>query len=331
MTRTRYTMSEKNRIARMYLKGVGTYRTIGKMTDIPHQNVHRWVTGNPVYKTRKTSKLLTRSVTDSILATLTEMPSQTIKEVCERVSLGTGVRISCSTCRRGMKELNLTRKKVYKRAFRDSLPSEKQAFCDASRHIRYEDIVSIDESAIYVDMTRTHGYGPKGRRVTERSSMKRNVKYTILMAVSHDRVVGYEPFKGSCNARIFASFIEGLDIDVRRQHILVDNVAFHKSACVREVYRRRNVSTLFLPPYSPEFQPIEHVFATLKSAYRSINVSHADKTEASITSRVTAALAFVTAPKLAGSFRHCWSLLSHEFVEREAEGDHGIGHTLLSP
>jgi transposase len=89
------------------------------------------------------------------------------------------------------------------------------------------------------------------------------------MAISERRgVVASKVVTGSVNAAIFASFVDG--IDARRGSVaILDNVSFHKTNVVREAAQRKGLSFIFIPPYSPEFNPIEGTFSVLKSALRS--------------------------------------------------------------
>jgi hypothetical protein len=111
------------------------------------------------------------------------------------------------------------------------------------------------------------GYSLKGTRLKTAVHSHRKNKWTLLMAVSSGRVVGYDIFKGSCNSAKFIEFLSNLDMTGKR-YLMMDNVAFHKTKAVASVIATKNVEALFLPPYSPEFQPIECIFSMVKAQYR---------------------------------------------------------------
>lgn len=73
-------------------------------------------------------------------------------------------------------------------------------------------------------------------------------------------------FQGTCNAEIFNGWVEQqLSQHLNDTHIVVmDNVSFHKGETTRELIRKTGADLLFLPPYSPDFNPIEHDFAAIK-------------------------------------------------------------------
>lgn len=95
----------------------------------------------------------------------------------------------------------------------------------------------------------------------------------MLMAVSADKVVHVRIFDGSCNSMEFADFIRTLPEDCPK-NILMDNVSFHKSLCVRDEIHRRHMTAIYVPPYSPKYNPIEYVFAYIKQRMRRFVDAH---------------------------------------------------------
>jgi transposase len=103
------------------------------------------------------------------------------------------------------------------------------------------------------------------------------------MAISERRgVVASMVVKGSINSASFASFVGSLDAAPGSVAIL-DNVSFHKSAVVRDAAARKGIKFLFIPPYSPDFNPIEGTFSVLKAALRSGQQIDLDTAMATIT------------------------------------------------
>jgi transposase len=153
--------------------------------------------------------------------------------------------------------------------------------------------LAIDETCIYFEEAPRYGYALKGERcVFRRKQPQRTGKVTLLMAISERRgVVASKVVTGSVNAAIFASFVDG--IDARRGSVaILDNVSFHKTNVVREAAERKGLSFIFIPPYSPEFNPIEGTFSVLKAALRS-----------GLQQDLEAALATITLTKCQSFFR----------------------------
>ena len=86
------------------------------------------------------------------------------------------------------------------------------------------------------------------------------------MAINNKEIIYHEMHKEqSINTNLFEQFIEVICSLFTGKYILMDNVSFHKSKRIREAINKSNNKILFIPPYSPDFNPIEEVFGKLKS------------------------------------------------------------------
>jgi transposase len=145
---------------------------------------------------------------------------------------------------------------------------------------------------------------------------RRHDKYTLLLAVSSSRVVGYQVLQGSANSQTYASFVSQLQMDHSYQHthLLMDNVAFHKSKVVKDALAARNLTALYSPPYSPEYNPVEMAFSVFKAHMRATTPA-SDATDkpamlAHMCDRVARCAVSLSPSKLAAMFRHVWQLMS---------------------
>ncbi|KAK5800950.1 hypothetical protein VI817_003162 [Penicillium citrinum] len=132
-------------------------------------------------------------------------------------------------------------------------------------------LVFVDESGYdkRVDHRRT-GWSPLGMISVQVSKFHRGQRYQILPAYTQDGVILSRIFKGSTDGMFFESFIEQL-----LQHrgrwpepksvLIMDNASFHHSDRVKQLCSDADVRLLYLPPYSPDFNPIEEFFAELKA------------------------------------------------------------------
>lgn len=126
--------------------------------------------------------------------------------------------------------------------------------------------VYIDECGFEPCVTRRYGYAPKGQRVYGLTSGHRRPRTSLIAA----RIDGHvqEPFlfEGTCDAEVFNFWLETrLCPRLNHEHLVIlDNAAFHKSPPTARMVRHTGARLLFLPPYSPDFNPIEHDFAALK-------------------------------------------------------------------
>ena len=165
----------------------------------------------------------------------------------------------CSACTSpgkktvGYKERDPQKRKAYLR-LRDRYQRRGKAF------------IYVDESGFAPTTTRQYGYAPKGQRVYGLRSGHRRPRTSLIAARIEKTFAAPLLFEGTCNTTVFNTWLEkALCPLLTAAHVVVmDNVPFHKSAKTQELITRRGASLLFLPPYSPDLNPIEHDFATLK-------------------------------------------------------------------
>ena len=109
-----------------------------------------------------------------------------------------------------------------------------------------------------------YGYSKKGHPLKLETKLN-NEKYSLLMAMSNQSIIHYEIFKGNVNSIHFGKFLQELP---KASKLLLDNVRFHHTASVASIAKKMSHSLYFTPPYSPEFNPIEYVFSSVKAHYR---------------------------------------------------------------
>jgi transposase len=131
---------------------------------------------------------------------------------------------------------------------------------------RGKTFIYIDESGFAPAVTRRFAYAPKGQRVSGLISGHRRPRTSLLAARIENTFAAPVLFAGTCNTPLFNAWLEQqLCPLLHDQHVVVmDNVPFHKSAKTKTLIHATGATLLFLPPYSPDFNPIEHDFATLK-------------------------------------------------------------------
>lgn len=121
-------------------------------------------------------------------------------------------------------------------------------------------------------MTRLYGRAPRGVRVIGRVPHGRWQTTTFLAGLRHDRIVAPLVLEGAIDGPSFLAWVEQfLAPTLEAGDIVVaDNLGSHKVAGVREVIQARDASILYLPSYSPDLNPIEQLFAKLKTLIRGL-------------------------------------------------------------
>jgi transposase len=119
-------------------------------------------------------------------------------------------------------------------------------------------------------MTRTHGRCRKGERLRAKVPHGHWKTLTFLAALRHDRIDAPMVLDGPINAASFLSYVKQFLVPTLAPGdiVILDNLGSHKGEAVRRAICKSGARLLFLPPYSPDLNPIEQVFAKLKTLLR---------------------------------------------------------------
>jgi transposase len=132
--------------------------------------------------------------------------------------------------------------------------------------------VFIDETWASTNMARYYGRCLKGKRLKASVPQGHWKTTTFIGALRHDRLTAPCVFDGPIDGRSFLAYVKEvlaptlLPGDI----VVMDNLSSHKVAGVKEAIEAKGATRLFLPPYSPDFSPIEQVFSKLKAWLRKV-------------------------------------------------------------
>jgi transposase len=129
-----------------------------------------------------------------------------------------------------------------------------------------ERLVFIDETWIKTNMAPLRGWGPKGKRLRAFAPHGHWRTLTFLGALRHDRLAAPCVFDGPINGATFRAYVEQQLVPILKPGdiVVMDNLGSHKSAAVGQMIRAAGARLRFLPPYSPDLNPIEQTFAKIK-------------------------------------------------------------------
>ena len=124
----------------------------------------------------------------------------------------------------------------------------------------------IDETWIKTNMAPLRGWGPKGKRLRGFAPYGRWRTMTFLAALRCDRLTAPCVFDGPINGQCFRAYVDQQLIPTLKPGdiVVMDNLGSHKSKTIRKAIRAVGARLLFLPPYSPDLNPIEQTFAKVK-------------------------------------------------------------------
>lgn len=134
-----------------------------------------------------------------------------------------------------------------------------------------EKLVYIDESGIDLTICKDKGWSVKGSPISAKKSGKYYQRTNIIAGLVNNKSIAPMIFNGSCTTDLFNSWVEGFLIKELKagQFVVMDNAAFHKSQKTKELIESVGCKVIFLPPYSPDFNPIEKFWANMKRWIRS--------------------------------------------------------------
>jgi transposase len=131
-------------------------------------------------------------------------------------------------------------------------------------------LVFVDETWAKTNMAPLRGWGPRGRRLIAKAPHGKWRTLTFLAALRHDRIEAPCVVDGPINGTSFAAWVEQFLAPALQPGdvVVMDNLGSHKGPSIRRAIRAAGAKLFYLPPYSPDLNPIEQVFAKLKHLMR---------------------------------------------------------------
>jgi transposase len=163
-------------------------------------------------------------------------------------------------------------------------------------------LVFIDETWAKTNMTRTHGRAPRGQRLHAKVPYGHWKTMTFVAALRHDRIDAPFVLDGPVNGACFLAYVQRCLLPTLKPGdvVVMDNLSSHKRQAVRQAIRSVGAKLWFLPPYSPDLNPIEQVFAKLKTLLRKAE----ERTPTATWKRIGALLEHFAPAECANYIRH---------------------------
>jgi len=133
-----------------------------------------------------------------------------------------------------------------------------------------ENLIVLDESGAHLAMTRRYGRAESHQRLHYPVPYARGNNYSMIAAITPYKIVGSWYCEGAIDGHFFTEFISHFLVPILTSHygIIMDNVAFHKVKPAIELIEKTGARIFYLPPYSPDFSPIEMMWSKIKSVLR---------------------------------------------------------------
>ena len=192
-------------------------------------------------------------------------------------------------------------KKVLRASEQD--PVQRAAWWSGLEDVDPAALVFVDESGTNLAMTPRYGRAPPGERVVGTAPRDHGKDTTLVAALTLDGMTAAMTVEGALDRPAFDAFVA--QVLAPRLHpgqvVIWDNLSVHKSDAAQRLLADRGCQLLWLPPYSPDYTPIEQAFSKLKAALRRTGA----RTREALDEAITAALATIMAGDAVGWFAHC--------------------------
>lgn len=179
---------------------------------------------------------------------------------------------------------------------------QRAAFQDTVKPFAPDDLVFLDEAGCHQAMTRLYARAPRGQRAQATKPVNRGRHVTMLGALSLQGLVAAMTVAGFTNGEVLLAFLHEVLLPQLHpgQILIMDNLKAHKVAGVAAACAAAGVRLLYLPPYSPDFSPIEECWSKVKTLLR----AKAARTLEALEQAIAEALAAITSQDAHGWFAH---------------------------
>ena len=175
-----------------------------------------------------------------------------------------------------------------------------------------ERLVFVDEMGTHTSLAPVYGYAPRGERLHLKAPRNRGKNTTLLSSMTIEGIGPSLAVEGATTARVFETYVEKVLVPSLEegQVVVMDNLGAHRPKRIRELIEEQGCELMYLPAYSPDYNPIEEAFAKIKNLLRKA----AARSKEILIEAMGVALSAVTAADVQGFFEHA--------------GYHSSGHLL---
>jgi len=179
----------------------------------------------------------------------------------------------------------------------------RQQYCSTMAGEMVGKLRFLDESGSSIAMTRLFGRAAKGERIFDTVPQNYGSNITMLAALSLSGISAPMTVKGAVDAMVFKAYVEQVLCPTlcAGDVVIMDNLGAHKVSGIRELIEATGARVIYLPPYSPDLNPIEKCWSKIKTALRAAKA----RTREALEEALKAVLATVTKEDATGWFESC--------------------------
>lgn len=263
----------------LYLK-FNSIREVSEILNCSKSSLHRWIeryfeTGNIKRKNYKNRiSIITNDILKYIIDLIKTNPTITLSKIKKKIIKKYKIDISVSYLFYIIKyKLNLTnkqlRRKYYPEKKLSTLKKDKINFYKQIIDKGKRNIISIDETGLYLNMMKYNGRCEKGKRCYKTIHTYPFVKFNFICAIKYGKVIGYTLYEkntGGIDSNKFSEFYNKFIKDKYKNHLIIlDNAKFHKSKDVIDNIEKSGNKIIYSLAYNPNLNPIENLFSQFKN------------------------------------------------------------------
>jgi transposase len=169
--------------------------------------------------------------------------------------------------------------------------------------------VFVDECSTNIALTGLYARAPKGERAYGKAPRNWGKNVTLICSMGAEGIGAAMSVEGATDGAAFETYVEHFLVPTLEagRIVVMDNLQVHKMKRVRELIEGAGAEILFLPPYSPDFSPIEEAFSKVKAILRRIGA----RTREALLEATSEALSAVSSTDARGWFGHCGYHVTH--------------------
>jgi transposase/transcriptional regulator with XRE-family HTH domain len=251
---------------RLYSKLL-SLRKVANLLNIHYSTISKWLSYIKSPRKIIIKKLDNITFSQTIKIFIKENPFASLKDIQLLLINKYKLDVSSELIRLFLKNNNYTKKKAKYYSSPSNLEEKTSEFIKLRTQYIKENrnFISIDETSFGRNYASMYGYSLKGTKLHVKRLYSNITTESVLAAITSNEIF-YTRSKVSFNSISFSNFIKDSNFP-EKSVILLDNVAFHHAKIVKEIAKQKNYDLLYIPPYSPIFNPIEGVFSIIKRNY----------------------------------------------------------------
>ena len=226
---------------------------------------------------KKGRKPASNSEIKSQVSAIVQLDNALTQKGIAKVLEDSGIRRSQPFISKLLRNMEFTRKRL------SLIPAERNStrildmrsiYCTEIRNISVERLVFLDETGFNLHTSQNYGYSLKNTKAYSVAKANRGTNQSLMCAIDVNGVVCFEIISGAYNGETFKKFIQMKLVAYFTAHrnsiLIMDNCRFHHRQDVLRLFNENMIAYKFIPPYSPQLNPIEEFFSSLKAHYKMI-------------------------------------------------------------